>query len=361
MLLIELPGDVLLNIIKFLSAPDIFSVRKTCKRFFAITMDRHVWTTSYKFCENDFMPVVDLASQTVGDLERVLLRSYRLNTLWVTSYANPVCKKIWSIDLSARGIHPVEIEGVEIYQVRYLVLHSAKVVLVFDLKTKEEIFRYDAPKDQYFKFLDSATSASRISNDYADFYLPFSSWTSNSTSSLLVRKHACYFKAWYNRTHTRRRFVLGNSPFYSLCVHASVSDPLRLVTSHIALNDRLELTGHIWLIMNQPDGPRLVQIKLQTDGSLTFVVGSPRLKFLADMQFTVHPCGKTQGITMEQSADLLKKPHLELHHVSADSEQLQVRIGARLGVNDAGRHESDVFQGFLVTVGKKIDIVDLVP
>ncbi|KAF9061047.1 hypothetical protein BDP27DRAFT_1338753 [Rhodocollybia butyracea] len=168
-----------------------------------------------------------------------------------------------------------------------------------------------------------------------------------------------HFELYRVSGHTVGTPLLPTHRGHFLC--GVVSDPLRLVTSHIALNDRLELTGHIWLIMNQPDGPRLVQIKLQTDGSLTFVVGSPRLKFLADMQFTVHPCGKTQGITMEQSADLLKKPHLELHHVSANSEQLQVRIGARLGVNDAGRHESDVFQGFLVTVGKKIDIVDLVP
>ncbi|KAF9061178.1 hypothetical protein BDP27DRAFT_375589 [Rhodocollybia butyracea] len=157
--LIELPDDVLLNMIKFVAPPDIFSVRKTCKRLRAFTLDRHIWTAAYKCSEDKFMPPVVLDSQTVSNLERALLRSYQLNTLWTTPSAKPVCKHVWSIDSAAsRG----SFDGMAIYQSRYLVGWNLEQIVVFDLQTMQKVFAYNAPQDEYFRFLDSALDWSGI-------------------------------------------------------------------------------------------------------------------------------------------------------------------------------------------------------
>ncbi|KAF9077762.1 hypothetical protein BDP27DRAFT_488808 [Rhodocollybia butyracea] len=80
---IDLPDDVLFNIFRFLRPPDILTVRKTCKRLEAATLEPHVWTTAYRTCNNDFLPVVSSPSQMVtSDLERLLLHTCQLETLW---------------------------------------------------------------------------------------------------------------------------------------------------------------------------------------------------------------------------------------------------------------------------------------
>ncbi|KAF9061048.1 hypothetical protein BDP27DRAFT_1369984 [Rhodocollybia butyracea] len=175
LLLVELPEDVLFNIVRFLQPGDIFSIRKTCKCLLAITKYRHVWVTAYKSCEDDFLPVVDLASQTIDDLQRVLLRYHQLETLWTTPSAKPCRKKFWSIDAAAYGIVPRDTDVAEVYQGHYLVLRSDQAILVFDLRTKDAIFRYDAPEDTRLRFLDSelGVGATRIFNNDTDFCLLF--------------------------------------------------------------------------------------------------------------------------------------------------------------------------------------------
>ncbi|KAF9029080.1 hypothetical protein BDP27DRAFT_1349851 [Rhodocollybia butyracea] len=88
---VELVDDVLFNVFKFLNPLDIIAARKTCKRLQAITIS------------NDFLPVVFLSSQTIPELERLLLRAHRLDTLWVHSLPlNQLRQQSWSINCSIK-------------------------------------------------------------------------------------------------------------------------------------------------------------------------------------------------------------------------------------------------------------------
>ncbi|KAF9063767.1 hypothetical protein BDP27DRAFT_1334653 [Rhodocollybia butyracea] len=405
---IELPDDVLFNIVKFLRPPDIFSVRKTCKRLQAITMDRH----------------------TVGNLERVLIRSCRLNNLWVNPSAKPVCKKVWSIDSSAYGGIGHEMEFVEIYQGRYLVLRHEKVILVFDLQTKHEIFRYNAPMDELFDFLWLDVGRNKIVDDNpSDFFLPF--WTSKSTNMSSVKisrlgavsivdlpafnpenvfhlsgnefaifatlqdymtgsQQAVHFPSQmvyplhsglmidYNifsdPVFLPGGYVLVSFDFFDRpsdhhfelyrlschiegmplmpthrgCFVCEDVDRVSLLSSDITLGDRSELTGRIWIFMHLTGGHN----NNSYNGCLTFSEVSHR-DSLHELQLTVHSAGKSR---------VRGKPRWLLCQVSIDSGEPLVCTGAQLDVDKIGMHSVEVSQGYLVTreLGGEINIVDLV-
>lgn len=361
---VELPDDVLFNIIKLLRPPDIFSVRKvsynhpfdciwanavqTCKRLQAITMDRHVWITAYKYSENDFSPVVDLASQTVGNMERVLIRSYRLNNLWVNPSAKPVCKKVWSIDSSAYGGLGHEMEFVEIYQGRYLVLRHEKVILVFDLQTKHEIFRYNAPMNKLFDFLWLDAGRNKIVDD--------------NPSDFFDRPSDHHFELYRLSCHTEETPLM---PTHRGCFVCDDVDRVSLLSSDITLDDRSELTGRIWIFMHLTGGPQQQQLQcitLSADGCLTFSeVSHP--DSLHELRLTVHSAGKSRGTAWERSEGKSGgKPRWLLCQVSIDSGEPLICTGAQLDVDKIGMHSVEVSQGYLVTreLGGEINIVDLV-
>ncbi|KAF9073494.1 hypothetical protein BDP27DRAFT_1318388 [Rhodocollybia butyracea] len=185
-LLFELPDDVLFNVIEFSSIPDIFAIRATCKQFQALTKNRHVWTAISKRSDHDgFFPAVDLASQTVGDLERILLRAYQLDALWLNPSPNKLFfKRRWSLDNATLGIDIIsDIHPIEIYQSRYLILLHKKVILVYDTLTKHEVFRQNAPEDQAFCCLyDSPRLTRMVMVSETDYFLPFILSNTNTIS-----------------------------------------------------------------------------------------------------------------------------------------------------------------------------------
>ncbi|KAF9043675.1 hypothetical protein BDP27DRAFT_1409296 [Rhodocollybia butyracea] len=169
---IELPDDILFTIVKFVRVPDLFAARKTCKRLHSITLDRHVWTTAYKTSENSFLPETSLASKTVQDLERLLLRSYRLNTFW----ANPprikrVFKRRISLDSTTSGIDIKNLLAIELFQGRFIILQTAKAMLVYDLETRDEVFRHNAAPNQEFK--RAVLGLNRTADYNMDLFFPF--------------------------------------------------------------------------------------------------------------------------------------------------------------------------------------------
>ncbi|KAF9067317.1 hypothetical protein BDP27DRAFT_1403894 [Rhodocollybia butyracea] len=267
-LLVELPDDVLFGIVKFIRPPDIISIRQTCKRLQAITMDRHVWTTIYKRSEEHFLPVVDLNSQTVDDLERLLLRFFRLGT----PSTKRVCKQIGSFTVLR------EVHYFELYQGRYLFLHNMKLAMVYDFQTKRKVFRYDAPQNTLLLFLRPGDV--RIANEFdANFFLPF--WISNSRNYYLgnefviVTPSSDRLENIYQAVHIPSQTV---SPIHSKFVHHfelytlighTAGTPLvpthrgsfvcpdigiSLLASDISSNDDSGLTGHIWVLMHLSRG-----------------------------------------------------------------------------------------------------------
>ncbi|KAF9067102.1 hypothetical protein BDP27DRAFT_1365200 [Rhodocollybia butyracea] len=185
-LLVELPNDVLFNVIEFLPVPEIFAIRVTCKRFQTLTKHRHVWTAVFRRSDHDsFLPVVDLASQTAGDLERILLRACQLDTLWL----NPPPDKLsfqrrWSLDSATLGIDiSADIHPIEIYLSRYLILLHKRAILVYDILTKHEAFRQNAPDDQEFCCLyDSPKLTRMVMVSETDYFLPFALSNTNTVS-----------------------------------------------------------------------------------------------------------------------------------------------------------------------------------
>ena len=62
----------------------------------------------------------------------------------------------------------------------YLVVWNVEVIIVFEIQlmqTKQEVFVYDAPQDEYLRFLESAREWRQITYN-RDFYFLF--WTSGS-------------------------------------------------------------------------------------------------------------------------------------------------------------------------------------
>ncbi|KAK0189350.1 hypothetical protein F5146DRAFT_981902 [Armillaria mellea] len=76
----DLPDDVLIHIIAFLSVNDILLLRQTCKRFHALTKLRIVWTNAFKLdiASNDYpFPLDD------SDLEHRTRHAYWLASRWL--------------------------------------------------------------------------------------------------------------------------------------------------------------------------------------------------------------------------------------------------------------------------------------
>ncbi|KAF9061151.1 hypothetical protein BDP27DRAFT_1405645 [Rhodocollybia butyracea] len=183
-MLVELPDDVLFNVIKFLAAPDIFTTRKTCKRFQAITMVRNVWTTAYKTSSGGFFPIVDLASQTTVDLEQLVLRAHQMDMFWANpSHARRFYEQRWQLDSETCGIDISDIVDEGLYLGRYLILHHPQVILVYDLQIKNEVFRYNAPVNHEFLFLHNSCHTT-IRDRETDYFLPFV--VSRETRSVLM-------------------------------------------------------------------------------------------------------------------------------------------------------------------------------
>ncbi|KAF9076344.1 hypothetical protein BDP27DRAFT_1526052 [Rhodocollybia butyracea] len=414
LLLVELPEDVLFNIVRFLRPGDIFSIRKTCKCLLAITKYRHVWVTAYKSCEDDFLPVVDLASQTIDDLQRVLLRYHQLETLWTTPSAKLCRKKFWSIDAAAYGIVPRDTDVAEVYQGHYLVLRSDQAIHVFDLRTKDEIFRYDAPEDTRLRFLDSelGVGATRIFNNDTDFCLLFC-FTYSKTVSLfrisplgVISVRDCpklplsgkihwagtmwaivsptqankdilwWYPIFLPGGYVLRWFssIEQSSPHHFELYHLSCRTPgkpllpthrghyvcsnwsFRLLCSEISLNDRSELTGHIWLLKSLGATPQPVCITLHAGGDMSFSV-APSLSSLYTLDLTAHAQGKSRGIGLPHfDSESGEKQHWTLWHFSMDLGKLVIQHGAQWDVHTMpGRHLA-FHRGFMINIGEKIKI-----
>ncbi|KAF9058996.1 hypothetical protein BDP27DRAFT_1431958 [Rhodocollybia butyracea] len=178
---LELPDDILFNVVKFLRVSDILAARKTCKRLQAITMSRNVWTTMYKMSRsnNGFVPrVASLVSQTILDLECLLWRVYRLEILWGTGVSpNSSFQKIWSVSETAfRNV----LGDVQIYQGHYLVIQTCLSIVIYDIETKHEVFRQETAYNEYFDWIQS-----HILDENAELCLPFETRSSEKILSML--------------------------------------------------------------------------------------------------------------------------------------------------------------------------------
>ncbi|KAF9070932.1 hypothetical protein BDP27DRAFT_560123 [Rhodocollybia butyracea] len=182
---LELPDDILFNVIKFLQVPDILAARKTCKRLQAITMSRNVWTTMYKMSRsnNGFVPrVLSLVSQTIPDLERLLWRAHRVDTLWeIGASYHCLSKEIWSVEAVLGSFFG----NVNIYQSRYLIIQTSPSITIYDIETKHEVFRQETEWNERFDRIQS-----HVMNEDADFWIPFRARSSSEKTMSILKMNA---------------------------------------------------------------------------------------------------------------------------------------------------------------------------
>ncbi|KAJ4483514.1 hypothetical protein J3R30DRAFT_3449115 [Lentinula aciculospora] len=135
---IQLPDDILINVLSFLSPPEILLLRKTCKQLQALTLERTIWSNVYRN-SGYFLPPGPTASQTINELERVLLHAYRWDPLWADL-----------AHLQKRNPRPLKsdpshVRNLVLYQGKYLAVGVLDALILYDLHTGNEIFRHDIP------------------------------------------------------------------------------------------------------------------------------------------------------------------------------------------------------------------------
>ncbi|KIK69300.1 hypothetical protein GYMLUDRAFT_237117 [Collybiopsis luxurians FD-317 M1] len=170
MSLVQLPDDILFYVLSFLKPPDLIHLRKTCKRLQAFTLERTVWKAAYRY-SGYFLPPGPQPSQTVHDLERVLLRAHRWNKIWLkppqTIAHTLAC--IWSFRTEIEEPLPVElVHG------RYVLIKGFKGMRVYDLEIRHEIFKYQSTGDEQLDWPDYQHSRTAESEAELGSLTPFS-------------------------------------------------------------------------------------------------------------------------------------------------------------------------------------------
>ncbi|KAJ3986638.1 hypothetical protein F5890DRAFT_1502696 [Lentinula detonsa] len=170
--LIHLPDDILFNVLNLLSPPDILLLRKTCKRLQALTTERTVWTNVYRNPEYFLQPGPP-DSQTVPDLERVILHAHRWATVWTDFNTLRERRPRFST------INLPDTRYLAEYQGQYLAIGTATSLILYDLHVEKIIYRYEISTQPFWLYIHSNTK----DNDAA-FYIPFARVLRNDASTL---------------------------------------------------------------------------------------------------------------------------------------------------------------------------------
>ncbi|KAJ4483516.1 hypothetical protein J3R30DRAFT_1793445 [Lentinula aciculospora] len=255
MLLQDLPNDILLDTLIYLEPTDIFSLRKTCRRLQAFTSEREVWTNIYTNCLF-FLPPGPLFTQSVPNLERIILRVYRLHAIWVNS-SN--LGKPSSVFLTFRHILSSKIRDaafLRIYRSRYLVIGGAYGFLIYDLQANCEIFRHKGKPDERLFWLHSF-GFRMVDHDNKDSFILFGKMRKGAqTSSLAMCKLNPLGHAFIVDTANMPTFISVGSEFCVLrngsghsLLHISTQKAYPFASTAVpSLNTRaIFLPGHVLL------------------------------------------------------------------------------------------------------------------
>ncbi|KAJ3795399.1 hypothetical protein GGU11DRAFT_792352 [Lentinula aff. detonsa] len=172
LILIHLPDDILFNVLNLLSPPDILLLRKTCKRLQALTTERTVWTNVYRNPEYFLQPGPS-DSQTVPDLERVILHAHRWATVWTDFTTLRKRRPRFST------INLPDIRYLTEYQGQYLAIGTTTSLILYDLHVEKVISRHEISTKPFWLYIHSNTK----DNDAA-FYIPFARVLRNDASTL---------------------------------------------------------------------------------------------------------------------------------------------------------------------------------
>ncbi|KAJ3872540.1 hypothetical protein F5051DRAFT_456529 [Lentinula edodes] len=170
--LTQLPDDILFHVCNFLSSPGILELRKTCKRLHDLTLERTIWTNAYRNF-GYFLPPGPSASQTVHELERVLLHAHQWDTIW----AIPALLR--TRDHRSLKISVPKIRSLALYQGKYLAIGTLESLILYDLQAEKEIYRHNIPTKPFW-----LQCRNDITDSNANLYIPFGRESGNNTTSL---------------------------------------------------------------------------------------------------------------------------------------------------------------------------------
>ncbi|KIK67524.1 hypothetical protein GYMLUDRAFT_876082 [Collybiopsis luxurians FD-317 M1] len=183
MLIAELPDDILFKVIQFLLPIDILSLRRvsielhsfasilnhvhsqTSRRFHSITLERIVWIQAYRN-SGLFLPPTPLLHRSVHDIERLLIRAYKLDLNWESSKPTMIKRN------SSFECRIGDVRCMELYRGRYLALGGPTGFFVYDIYTKREIFSHAEPNKKLVFWFYRRSSSLDIDYDEADLYIP---------------------------------------------------------------------------------------------------------------------------------------------------------------------------------------------
>ncbi|KAJ3776333.1 hypothetical protein FB446DRAFT_721893 [Lentinula raphanica] len=171
MRLMDLPDDILLNVLNFLDLPQILLLRKICKRSRALTFEHAVWVNAYRH-SGYFLPSGNTDNRTVEDLERALVHAHRLQTVWG--------------DLSSLRKRPPQpvafikpnIRFLKLHRGRYVVMGTTTSLSLYDLHAEKELFQHQiTTKPLWLHFQHDTT----LGKD--GLFIPFARHLRNSSAT----------------------------------------------------------------------------------------------------------------------------------------------------------------------------------
>ncbi|KAF8915162.1 hypothetical protein CPB85DRAFT_1294634 [Mucidula mucida] len=127
MTITDLPEDILYCVISFLHPFTILRVRQLSKHFASLTRQRTVWSNVYQ-SSTSFLPDTAPSELDAAELERIVIRSYKLDMNW--ELPTP---KIVQQRLLTGNPNKTPQESIKLYHGRYLMVGSRSSFVFYDL------------------------------------------------------------------------------------------------------------------------------------------------------------------------------------------------------------------------------------
>ncbi|KAF9035040.1 hypothetical protein BDZ89DRAFT_1157862 [Hymenopellis radicata] len=127
MTITDLPEDILYCVISFLHPLAILRVRQLSKQFASLTRQRTVWSNVYQNATS-FLPDTAPSELNAAELERIVLRSFKLDMNW--ELPTP---KIVQQRLLTGNPNKTPHESIKLYHERYLMVGSRSSFVFYDL------------------------------------------------------------------------------------------------------------------------------------------------------------------------------------------------------------------------------------
>ncbi|KAF5393487.1 hypothetical protein D9757_000499 [Collybiopsis confluens] len=180
MLLTELPDDILFKVVQFLPLIDIILLRKTCRQFQCITLERTVWIDVYRNSVRErFLPPGPALHHSVHELERILIRAQKLDANWGADPA--IIKRNWSLTCEIGNTRCMEL-----YRGRYLALGGLHSFVLHDIHTQRRLYSHHEPDKNFVFWIYRRSRMLQADYDQEELFIPVGKFSKSKKSLYLM-------------------------------------------------------------------------------------------------------------------------------------------------------------------------------